>query len=445
MKYDDIQKLHDTGLITQEQRRKIIEHFNLKEDGGGKFLAIVSIIGAVLITAGIALLISAHWNEIPRSVKIAAGILLMLGFHAGGWWVRERGGDVSSPRVGATPSSRAAEPWPSGLPVGVGDGASPPLSATGASQPRGKYRKTGEALHLIGSGLFLANIALIGQIYNIVSRPPNAFLLWWIGIAALPWLLRSKAQHVLLLLAFGIWFGLEVNERNGWIYCGNDERQILLYSLLGLIYLGAGWLLRRGTFADFAPPTEKLGLLAFLVFFFPLTWKDAFGWRGGDINNWIFPALGLLAIILSALGLKNLRALTAQWRWTWFAALFGMMLFMATTWFGLWQTDFGGGPRYYYWGQSWTYLAATIALFVFCLLQIQVGLQERSEFLVNLGVAFVALDIIAAYFSLFGTMARTGLMFLISGVFLIIFGAYLEKKRRKLMKQIKSSTPTEVL
>ena len=395
MKHADIQKLREAGLITDEQRQKIVEHFQLKEDSGGNFLAIVSIVGAVLIAAGIALLISAHWNEIPRGVKIAAGLLLLLGFHAGGWWLHE---------------------------------------------VQGKYRQTGEALHLIGSCLFLANIALIGQIYNIVSRPPNAFLLWWIGIAALPWLLRSKAQHVLLLLAFGIWFGLEVNERTGWIYCGSDERQLLLYSLLGLIYLGAGWLLRRGAFADFAPPTEKLGLLAFLIFFFPLTWKDAFNWRSGDINNWIFPALGLLVIILSALGLKNLRALTTQWRWTWFAALFGMMIFMATAWFGLWQTDFGGGPRHIYWAGSWTYLMATLALFVFCLLQIQVGLHERSEFMVNIGIIFIALDIIAAYFSLFGSMARTGLMFILSGVFLIVFGVYLEKKRRALMKQIKSQT-----
>src|SRR5208283_6096611 len=115
MKYADIQKLHDAGLITGEQRQKIIEHFQLKEDGGGKFLAIVSIFGAVLIAAGIVLLISAHWNEIPRGVKIAVGILLMLGTHGGGWWLRE---------------------------------------------VQGKYRQTGEALHLAGSCLFLANIAL---------------------------------------------------------------------------------------------------------------------------------------------------------------------------------------------------------------------------------------------------------------------------------------------
>jgi uncharacterized membrane protein len=392
MKYADIQKLRDAGLVTDEQRQKIIEHFQLKEDGG-KFLAIVSIIGAVLIAAGITLLIAAHWNEIPRGVKIATGLLLLLGFHAGGWWLRE---------------------------------------------VQGKYRKTGEALHLIGSCLFLANIALIGQIYNIVSRPPNAFLLWWIGIAALPWLLRSKAQHVLLLMAFGIWFGFEVNERSGLICCESD-RQVLLYALLGLVYLGAGYCLRRTPFSEFAGVTEKLGLLAFLIFFYPLTWKHFFGWENSEIRRWFFSALAALALLLLAAGLRNLRALTRQWRWTWFAALLGMAVFMATVWFGLWQTGCSGG-RYGYWEESWNYLAGTLALFIFCLLQIQAGLQERSPFLVNLGVTFIAFDIIAAYCDLFGSMARTGVMFLISGIFLIVFGVYLEKKRRTLMKQIKSQT-----
>jgi uncharacterized membrane protein len=410
MKYADIQKLHDAGLVTDGQRQKIIEHFQLQEDGGGKFLAIVSIIGAVLIAAGITLLIAAHWNEIPRGVKIATGLLLMLGFHAGGWWLREGGGDASSPAS----------------------------SATGASQLRGKYRKTGEALHLIGSCLFLANIALIGQIYNIVSRPPNAFLLWWIGIAALPWLLRSKAQHVLLLMAFGIWFGFEVNERGGLIYC-ESQRQILLYALLGLVYLGAGWCLRRAPFFEFGGVTEKLGLFAFLIFVYPLTWKDFFGgWENPEIRRWFLPALGGFALLPLAAGLRNLQALTRQWRWTWFAALLGMMVFMATVWFGCWQLDHAGESRRYFWGESWSYLVGSLALFVFCLLQIQVGIQERSQFLVNLGVTFIALDILAAYCDLFGSLARTGLMFLISGIFLIVFGVYLEKKRRTLMKQIKS-------
>jgi uncharacterized membrane protein len=396
MKHSDIQKLHEAGLISAEQRDKIIEHFNLKEDGGNKFLAIVSIFGAVLIAAGIALLISAHWNEIPRGVKIAGGLVLMLGAHASGWWVRE---------------------------------------------VHGKYQKTGEALQLIGSCLFLANIALIGQIYNIVSRSPNAFLLWWIGIAALPWLLRSKAQHVLLLLAFGIWFGLEINQRDSVIFCGSDEHQLMVYALLGLIDLGAGYCLRMTKFIEFAGVTEALGLLAFLIFVYPLTWKDFYGgWENHDVQKWFFPAVGLVALASLAVGIKNLPRLNRQWRWTWFAALFGMIIFMATVWFGLWQLDHSPGPRYYYWDESWSYLAGTLVLFAFCLMQIQVGLQERSPFLVNLGVVFIALDILAAYCDLLGSMARTGLMFVVSGVFLILFGVYLEKKRRGLMKQIKSQT-----
>jgi hypothetical protein len=43
MNYADVQKLYDAGLITGEQRQNIIAHFQLKEDGGNKFLAIVSI------------------------------------------------------------------------------------------------------------------------------------------------------------------------------------------------------------------------------------------------------------------------------------------------------------------------------------------------------------------------------------------------------------------
>jgi hypothetical protein len=36
MKYGDIEKLHDAGLITGEQQQKIVGLFDLKEDGGGK-------------------------------------------------------------------------------------------------------------------------------------------------------------------------------------------------------------------------------------------------------------------------------------------------------------------------------------------------------------------------------------------------------------------------
>ena len=210
MKISDLEKIHEAGLITDEQRDKIIAHFGLKEEGG-KFLVIISFIGAVLIAAGIVLLISAHWDEIPRGVKVAIGLLLMLGAHGAGWWLREGGPGAKIPEFSASLLARV----------------------------RGQYGKTGEALQFLGSALFLGNIALVGQIYHLESRTPNAFLLWLAGIAALPWLLRSRAQFVLFLAALSIWFGCELNERDSLIYFGN-ESQILAYALLGLIYLGSG-------------------------------------------------------------------------------------------------------------------------------------------------------------------------------------------------------------
>ncbi len=388
MKYSVFEKIQAAGLITAEQQRQIVEHFRHKEENG-KVLVIFSFVGAILAVAGIALLISANWADIPRGVKLGAGLLLMLGAHAGGWYLRE---------------------------------------------VRGAYRKTGEALQFAGSCLFLGNIALVGQIYHLSARAPDAFLLWWIGIAALPWLLRSKAQHILSLLAFGLWFGLEINETDSRIYFG-EQFQILLYALLGLAYLGGGYCLRRTVFAEFASATEKLGLLAFLTFVFPLTW-EVLGWQRAGLqnaSNWVMPAMGALALTLIAAGTPALRNLTPRWRWTWGLALVAMLALLLCQFYVRPALEPAYGPENGRFPWVWS-----TALFVFCLLQIQAGVQERSAFMVNLGVTFIALDIIAAYLDLFGSMARTGFMFLVSGVFLIGFGVFLEKRRRVLVRQIKA-------
>jgi uncharacterized membrane protein len=393
MKTADIEKIHEAGLITAEQRDRIIAHFNLKDEGS-RFLTIISFIGGVLVAAGVVLLISAHWNEIPAAVKIALGLLLMLGTHAAGWRLREG---------------------------------------------RGRYPKTGEALQFIGSALFLANIALVGQIYNLHSRLPDAFLLWLAGIAALPWLLRSKAQFVLMLGALAAWFGCEINERTSLIYCGN-EAQMIPYALLGLIFLGAGYWLRRSAYPEFAGPAEKTGALGLLLFAYPLTWAGFLNWPdyGEAICRWLVPVMALLAAGLAVSGLARFEALNQQWRRVWMATLTAAAGLLVAAFFLPHGSPWLGANNF-----NGMNAVATMALFVFCLIQIQAGLQQRSRFLVNLGVTFIALDIISAYFGLFGTMAFTGLMFVVSGVFLILFGVFLEKKRRDFIRKIKTSTATE--
>ena len=392
MRHADIDKIHAAGLITSEQRDRIVEHFKLGEDAN-RFLTIVSFVGAILVACGVILLIASNWEAIPREIKIITGLALMLGAHAGGFYLRE---------------------------------------ATS------KYPKTGEALYLAGAGLFLGNIALVGQIYHLSARPPNAILLWWGGIALLPFLLRSKALHLLSLLAFALWFGLEINEPGSPIYFGENEFQLLLYALLGLSYLGFGYALRGTTFDSFAACTEKLGLLGFLAFAYPLTWSALHRspWQRGEISPWVLPVMAFIALALIVYGVSRARELSQQWRWTWALALAGCIaLIIGEYYAGSSVFTRAGRPAdsYYHW-------LCAVGLFVFALLQVQVGVQCRSGFMVNLGVAFLALDIIACYLNLFGSMAHTGLVFLFGGVFLIGLGIYLEKKRRTLVQQMKAPT-----
>src|ERR1019366_4294802 len=123
-------------------------------------------------------------------------------------------------------------------------------------------------------------------------------LLWLLGHAALPWLLRSKAQFVLFLTALAIWFGCEINERDSLIYCGN-ELQVLAYSLLGLNFLGAGYWLRKTSLFEFATVAEKLGVAGMLFFAYPLTWAGFLSWSHDEANlcRWLLPVMAGLATV----------------------------------------------------------------------------------------------------------------------------------------------------
>lgn len=397
MKHSDIAKLHELGLITEEQRQNIITTLKLKEDGG-KLLLVLSTIGAVLIVGGIILLISANWDAIPRGIKIAAGLLLMLSAWGGGWYLRE---------------------------------------------VREDYHRTGEALYLVGAGLWLANIALIGQIYHLSSRLPNAFLLWVAGIAATPWILRSKALFVLSLLSFGVWLGTEANCDAGLLGGDWNESQLALYGLCGFLVLGWGYVLRHGRWSEFAATAEKTGLLALLLSAYPLCWKF-FDHYGIHWNTAAIVTLGVLsagALLLLAIGLRNPRLeLSTQWRWTWAGTLCGLAVLF---WVAL-AAEKGEWSRYDYHETglvlSWLMI---VGLFIASLLQVQVGVFLRSKFMVNLAVTMLALLLLAAYVNLFGSMATTGWMFLLSGVFLIAFGVYLERKRRGLIARIHATPLTQ--
>jgi uncharacterized membrane protein len=392
MNTKDIDRIHEAGLITAEQRTAIIEHFRLDRQTN-KLLIILGVLGSLLVSAGLILVMAANWNEIPRGLKLAAGLAGLVGAHVAGW--------------------RLAR-----------------------SQ---RHPALAQAMHLTGSLLFLANIGLIGQVYNLSSRPPNAILLWWLGIAPLAWLLKSRVQHVLTLLAFGLWLGMELESQRGWIPLHDEAQLFVIYALLGAAVCGWGTWLSRTRFAELGPITEKLGLIALHVCLFPLTLGFFYEDEPCSGAQLILPGV-LSAIAFGLFALEAVRSkliLDRQWRIVWPGSLCGAV---ALAWLGLlgtgrWTWESGLASPGWHW-------LASIALFSLCLVQVHVGLLRRAPWMVNLALTFVATHAITAFLQLFGSMMDTGLVFVVGGVFLLGLAFYLERKRRALLARMKDSSST---
>lgn len=385
MNLQDIQRLQADGFLAADQRDRIIAHYKL-QDGQSKFVVILSIIGALLVAGGIILLISANWDAIPRGVKLLTGLALMLGAHAAGWWTRRRHAD---------------------------------------------FHKTAEALHLVGSILFLTNIALIGQVYHLNSRPPNAILAWWVGIAPLAWLLRSKPQYILTLTAAMVWLFMEFVHDKGWFHFHHGELALLFYPAIFTALYAAGVRMERSPASDFSSVTRKFGLLGLSASLLPLL----FGWHGGEkLASLVWSAyLPFAVLVVAGLGfaLRGEAKLPLVWRGIWLATLTFWLVLVGVV------CATGSDSRAWHWERTdWVAWVASLALFAHCLVMVNLGLLLGSRYLINLGLALLTFDVIIAYARLFGSMAVTGAMFIVSGVGLIVLGIFIEKRRRSLLRDL---------
>lgn len=393
MNLQDIQRLQADGFLAADQRDRIIAHYKL-QDAPNRFIAIISAIGGLLVASGIILLISANWDAIPRAVKLLTGLALMLGSHAAGWWTRRRHAD---------------------------------------------YHKSAEALHLVGSVLFLANIALIGQVYHLNSRPPNAILVWWVGIAPLAWILRSKHQYVLTLCGFLLWLGMEFLHDKGWFYLHQGDLALLFYPAIFTALYATGVRMERSASHDFSSVTQRFGLLGLSASLLPLL----FGWHGGrEVAPLVWSAYLPFAVLVVAglfFALRGEERLPLVWRGIWLAMLTFWLVLVGVV------CATGNDSGSWYWHRDdWVAWLASLALFGHCLVMVNLGLLLGSRYLINLGLALLTFDVIVAYVRLFGSMAVTGAMFIVSGVGLIVLGIVIEKRRRSLLRELSErSIPTK--
>lgn len=384
------------GLITDVQRAAILARHPAKAGSNTRFVGIIATIGGLLFAVGVSLVIKSNWAAIGDWTKIAGLVALLVGAYAAGWKLK------------------------------ADDGGFP---------------KTGDACLMVGGIFFLCGIALVSQIFHLNSRPATGVLIWWLGIAAVPWLARAKGAQFLSIVAGLVWFGNEMVTSGSWIEMstrtsghGHDETGIIaVFLFLGIALWLSGLGLRRTSWRDFAGVHEKWGIvLVFGVLY--LLGFARHGWRFSHREIHALDATAIAACSV-ALALAVAAAVMAGRRsrqetkalWPWLA----LTLVPA---FGV----IGVGPLG---DEGWLWSAvAWLTLFTLSVATVRVGLESGREGWVNLGVLCIAVNIITRYFDLFGSMLEGGVFFIVTGVLVIGLGIFFEKKRRALLAQLRKES-----
>jgi len=382
----------ESGLVSSAQREALLAR-HPESAGQGRLPGILAAIGGALVLAGICLVISANWQKLGDGWKITGVLLLMAAAYGAGW------------RLAHAP---------------------------------GRFRRLGDVFFGLGCGFFLAGIALVSQIYHLNARPAGYVFVGWLGIVAVPWIVRSRTAQVLSLATGLFWFCLETTTAGSWLALGNDlrsGRELWLLMALGVPLSFAVWLsglgLRGTSFRDFASWHEHAGAMLACFSLYVLGFVRH-GWRyEADPGASSVAPVAFVLVLLGAAG-----------AFAWRSARKDSVALLP--WFGLagvpvagvlagWNLQDGG----WLWsGLSW------VSLFAINVAMVRIGLATGRAGWVNLALPWIALNLFTRYFDLFGTMMEGGVFFVVTGVVMLAVVFYLERKRRGLLRRLPSTQET---
>jgi uncharacterized membrane protein len=346
-------------------------------------IVVCLVLGAVLLAAGVLLFVAAHWDNLAPGGRFSLVLALVLGLHGLAAWSA---------------------------------GGFPALAI---------------ALHAVGSIALGGGIFLVGQIFHLETHWPAGLLLWTIG-AGLGWLLlRQWPQLALLALLAPAWLMSE------WLWlCAEQPMHAQASSWAMQAVPGAGHLLLSLTYmtaprGGTAGPARRVLLWLGGLALIPAT----LSWTGLVINH---PGItGGLALLGS--GLPPGLALMG-----WGTAIGGPLLL------GWWLR----GRSFWPLAVAAGWIVASIAIdnpitpwsyawhALGGLLLVAWGLRDSRSERVNLGVALVALTVVAFYFAeVMGKLERS-LSLIGLGLLCLLGGWALEWLRRRMVGRIQAAIRT---
>lgn len=344
-----------------------------KKPAGLRWQRIVALIlGAILLTCGVVLFVSAHWDQLSPSARFTLVLAMISIFHLGGAISRE------------------------------------------------SFRGFSTALHAVGTVSTGAAIALVGQIFNIQEHWPAAILLWAITALAGWALLHDEAQQTLTLLLFPAWLICELSY-SGEGYIGGDVylgRMLIVWATLFLtIFLGSS---RKAVPGILFAAAAIGGLIGTdLMFWSWHSWVGHSAFLPLSARVWDWGVIAAIPLFIALFRRRESLVPVAA------AILFGLIL----PWCHSLRWTQSGAPI----DSDSPNLAGFALAAAFAIFLSWWGVRNGSRALVNLGIVAFAIDVIFFYFSdLFDKMGRSlGLIGL--GILFLAGGWALEKTRRRVL------------
>jgi uncharacterized membrane protein len=336
------------------------------------------ILGAILLACGVALFVSAHWDELSPAARFTLVLTMVSVFHLGG---------------AATKSA---------------------------------FQRLSTTLHAVGTLSTGAAIALVGQIFNIQEHWPAAVLLWAIAAIAGWALLRDEAQLTLALLLTPAWMTCEWTDLSQghvgqYVYLG---RILVTWSVLYLtLFLSSTRKFVQGILFAAAAIAGISGVSLLIEGW--SSWQSTATPLPISARIWGWLLIALLPLLLATIRRKESLLPVAL------SIVFGLAL----AWCSQPHTQTLNG-------RSWTVYEPTFLAHAlvgaFTLFLTWWGVRLASRALVNYGMVTFAITVGWFYFSnIFDKVGRSlGLIGL--GVLFLAGGWALERTRRRLISQMQT-------
>jgi uncharacterized membrane protein len=377
-----LQRWSEAGLLDAATPERIRQFEGEREQPAGlRWQVMLALIfGAILLAAGIALFVAAHWDQLSplsRFVVVMATLVVihLIAFLAGG-----------------------------------------------------RFHWLAIALHGVGTLAAGAAIALVGQIFNIQEHWPAGIFLWALCALAGWWLLGDQVQQTIALLLLPAWIVCEWIARTDG-YRGSELMSIRMIAVIAAVYLTAfvgsqrklvsGILFAAGAIVL---TVTAVGLLDFLY------WHDWATTPAPPVHLTVWAWGVIVVAFLLAWRLKP-PALVST------AVVLLAVMVLPHCFRTIDQTYVGGS-----WNRNdpsllaYLIVAATACFFSWW------GVREKSQSLINYGVVTFALTALWYYFSNIMDKLDRSLSLIVLGGLFLGGGWALEKLRRRMVGQVKGAT-----